>query len=192
MSDDASPLTLEQQLALCRIQFSEANLQMQQALRCCERALLTLQAGNYGVSALLLDAEGECLFEAENRVFSQGFTPAAHAEMRLLDQYQAAQPTTVPPEQLTLLTLLEPCPMCFSRILLTGIGRVKYLVADTEGGCAAHPSRLPPAWQNLSGLCSVEQVKLPDPLFQLASNIAFAHQQELRRKLLCAIRPAIL
>ncbi|GEM_PF-1877433 len=188
MSNTQSGLSPEQQLALCRTQFSNADIQTQHALHCCELGFNAMQRGDYGVAALLLSEEGECLLQAENRVFSKGYTPAAHAEMCLMDQYQSVQAVLPPPEKLTLISLLEPCPMCFGRILLSGIGRVQYLVPDPDGGSAAQPSGLPPAWRNLSQLCAVERLDLPDSLFQLARNIAFAQQQALRHKLMQAIR----
>lgn len=47
--------------------------------------------------------------------------------------------------------------MCTGRILLSGIGRVRYLASDKAGGFISHLHGLPPAWKNLASGVKVEE-----------------------------------
>ncbi|MDO6562207.1 nucleoside deaminase [Amphritea sp. 1_MG-2023] len=161
----------------------------QQAIFCCRLALDALEQGSYGVAAILIDPQGRRVAQSENRVFSQaGYHSSAHAEMLLIDQLEAG---LVPyqPEALTLLVTLEPCPMCLARLLLSGIGSVRYIAADHAGGMLTHADKLPPAWRNLMQLQQHYKAHVSPSVKQLAADIAATHLASLRHKLLLHIRP---
>jgi tRNA(Arg) A34 adenosine deaminase TadA len=87
--------------------------------------------GNHPFGALLVDAEGNVLIEAEN-----SYMPArdgtAHAE-RLL----ATQACTIAPDILrgaTLYSSAEPCAMCAGAIYWAGIGRLVYGLSEHRLG----------------------------------------------------------
>ncbi|WP_293267171.1 nucleoside deaminase [Neptunomonas sp.] len=153
-------------------------------LRCCELALDALSSGNYGVGAVLLDANGYVLIEENNAVFSTRFCSSAHAEMRVIDKYESDFRETYPPGQLKLVVSLEPCPMCLSRILLSGIGVIKYLVKDSAGGMVERMSDMPPAWQNLANLQSFYHAHASDELCQLALELSQHNIVYLREALM--------
>jgi tRNA(Arg) A34 adenosine deaminase TadA len=153
-------------------------------LRCCELALDALVSGNYGVGAVLLDAQGQILVEEKNTVFSTPFCSSAHAEMRVIDRYEAAFRKKHPPGALMLVVSLEPCPMCLSRILLSGIGVVKYVAEDDAGGMVTRISHMPPAWQNLAGLQSFYHAHVSPELYQLAKTLSQQNLTYLRTALL--------
>lgn len=167
-------------------------------LHCCRLALDALEQGNYGVAAILTDPQGEVVAQSENRVFSSGrndrgqgeraYHSSAHAEMLLIDQLEEQQ-IPYPPEQLTMLVTLEPCPMCLARLLLSGIGSVRYIARDLEGGMLSHLDKLPPAWRNLSQLQNHYQAHVSEPVRQLAMDIGSTNLPALRAKLLKQIRP---
>ena len=159
------------------------------AFRCCELALKSLQRGNYGVGAILVDVEGRCLAEAGNGVFSDGYHSAAHAEMLVLTQFEEEYPNYGDRSQLHLWVSLAPCPMCYCRILAAGIGQISYLSEDEDGAMMLHRDRLPPAWKNLSQLTEINKYDAPKELRELAEDIASAHKKELRQKLIQHIRP---
>src|SRR6202790_1648594 len=84
--------------------------------------------GNHPFGALLVDANGNVLIEAEN-----GYMPAhdgtAHAERLLATQAC----TTLSPEILrgaTLYSSAEPCAMCAGAIYWAGIGRLVYGLSE--------------------------------------------------------------
>jgi tRNA(Arg) A34 adenosine deaminase TadA len=84
--------------------------------------------GNHPFGALLVDAAGNVLIEAEN-----GYMPAhdgtAHAERLLATQAC----TTLPAEVLrgaTLYSSAEPCAMCAGAMYWAGIGRLVYGLSE--------------------------------------------------------------
>ena len=175
--------------------------------RCCELAFQTLEQGNYGVGAVLIDKDGFLVAEANNQVFSEGFDSSAHAEMRVIDQLECSlngsclkksaiknsqfhleRPKTINRQGLTLIVSLEPCPMCSCRIFASGIGQVIYMSRDKNGGMISHCNNLPPAWINLSQLTVIKQFNEKHELAVLAQDIASAHIQGLREKLITTIR----
>ncbi|WP_299181074.1 nucleoside deaminase [uncultured Neptuniibacter sp.] len=159
------------------------------ALRVCELAWQASLQGNYGVGAVLVDGQGDLLAEGSNQVFEPVFNSSAHAEMKVLDLFEAVYPDYHQRVQLSLFTSLEPCPMCCGRILAAGIGRVVYLSEDKEGGMMSHCTRLPAAWKNLSQLLEIKVFDKEHELSVLASDIATAQKIRLRHKLMAVIRP---
>lgn len=114
---------------------------------CCEQALLAVEQGCYGVGAVLVNEAQELLCSARNQVFTGNhYDSAEHAEMLLLNQLENAHPQ-YDRSTLTLYTSLQPCLMCYGRILLAGIPRVYYLARDKPGGFTG--KQLPDAWAAL-------------------------------------------
>ena len=156
---------------------------------CCEQALLALEEGCYAVGAVLVDETGELLCSGRNQVFTSAYASAAHAEMQVLDQLESEH-AQVDRRGLTLYVSLEPCLMCYGRILLAGITRVRYLARDRDGGCALHHGRLPPAWANLASGLSVIRAKA-DPYWIDLAEQAIGHLQDrqaLRQRVIQAWR----
>src|ERR1700758_51769 len=89
-----------------------------------EVARRSMTHGNHPFGAILVDADGNVLIEAEN-----GFMPdhdgTAHAERLLATQ---ACRTLAPDvrARATLYSSAEPCAMCAGAIYWAGIGRVVY------------------------------------------------------------------
>jgi tRNA(Arg) A34 adenosine deaminase TadA len=95
--------------------------------------------GNHPFGALLVDADGNVLLEAEN-----GYMPAhdgtAHAERLLATQAC----TTLPADILrnaTLYSSAEPCAMCAGAMYWAGIGRLVYGLSEhrLRGITGNHP-----------------------------------------------------
>ena len=84
--------------------------------------------GNHPFGALLADAQGNILLEAENTVVTDSDV-TAHAELNLVRL--ASQ--KYPPDELkmfTLYTSTEPCPMCAGAIFWSDVGRVVYALSE--------------------------------------------------------------
>ena len=84
--------------------------------------------GNHPFGALLADANGSILLEAENTVITTKDI-TAHAELNLMRL--ASQKYS--PEELkkcTLYTSTEPCPMCAGAIFWGDVGRVIYALSE--------------------------------------------------------------
>ncbi len=156
--------------------------------QCCELALIAAEAGNYGVGAILVDNQGETLASAGNQVFAKGYHSSAHAEMCVLDRFEREFPDWKNRAELTLFVSLEPCPMCLVRSMLAGIGNVKYLAKDTDGGMLTRLNKLPPAWRNLAQMQSHKSAKVSPELQMLASEISQYNIAAIRQKVVASIR----
>jgi cytosine deaminase len=156
--------------------------------RCCELALAALENGCYGVGAVLFDNRGQILAEGRNKVFQNGFFSDRHAEMIVLNLFEEQFPVYGDRSQLTMLVSLEPCPMCFTRLLLAGIGRVIYLAEDRDGGMVHRLDQMPDVWRNLAQLQTRHQADVTPTLSSLAARLANCQLDQLRHKLLKAIR----
>lgn len=98
-------------------------------------ALAAKAQGTFGVGGVLLDGAGNVLQSMHNNVVRDGlvFDPTAHGERQLVDWYfaQAAKGTILPrPQELTIVTSLDPCCMCTGAILAAGFNVV---VAAPDG-----------------------------------------------------------
>lgn len=148
----------------------------------CEEALAAAEAGNYGVGAVLLDARGELLLRDGNQVFEPRFASEAHAEMVVASRLEREHPE-LRPAALTLVVSLEPCPMCYSRLKLAGIGRVLYLAHDDGGGMVRRAAHLPVAWRTLHPLQEIAPANVSPRLRRLALAIFRITLPEMRRRL---------
>jgi len=84
--------------------------------------------GNHPFGAILVDAHGEILLEAENAVVTD-CDSTAHAELNLMRAASAAYD----PDMLahcTIYTSTEPCPMCAGAIFWTNVRRVVFGLSE--------------------------------------------------------------
>lgn len=156
--------------------------------RCCFLALEALRNDCYGIGAVLLDGNGDILAEGFNRVFEENYRAAAHAEMEVLDQFEQCFPDYGDRSELTMIVSLEPCPMCFTRILASGIGRVRYLAADADGGMVHKVRHLPAAWRNLASVGDYGIADVSHALRDFAAKLAESGLSDKRKRLISQIR----
>ena len=119
------------------------------ALRACHLAVDAARVGTYGVGALLFDGAGRVIVEGHNRVRVGGFQSDLHAEMVVMNAYEATGRPREEARECTLVTSLEPCPMCMARLIVAGIGTVLYLADDYVGGMVSRLHNLPPTFRNI-------------------------------------------
>lgn len=84
--------------------------------------------GNHPFGAVLVDAQGILLLEAENSVIT-AHDCTGHAETNLVRKAGAAYPADVL-AGCTLYTSTEPCAMCAGAIYWSGVGRVVYALSE--------------------------------------------------------------
>lgn len=105
-------------------------------------------SGNLPVAALI-GLDGSIIAEGASMVPGPPYHPGRHAEMQALSR--------VPIElwsraaDMTVVTTLEPCLMCFGACLLHGIGRIVFGALDTRGGARFIRPHLPPYYQSTGG-----------------------------------------
>jgi tRNA(Arg) A34 adenosine deaminase TadA len=86
------------------------------------------QHGNHPFGAVLVDAQGQFLMEAENTVIT-AHDCTSHAETNLIRKACGAYPAEVL-AGCTLYTSTEPCAMCSGAIFWSGVGRVVYALSE--------------------------------------------------------------
>lgn len=116
-------------------------------------ASLALEAaanGDFGVGAVIIDQKERVIAMAKNTVFTSQNT-SCHAEMNIITGLQidgkALADSHTELQGLTLISSLEPCPMCLARIAMTPIQTIIYLSPDPEGGMVTHKHHMPQVWQ---------------------------------------------
>ena len=99
-------------------------------LAAIELARSARENGNHPFGALLVNARGDVVLEAENTVLSEGDC-TNHAELNLV----RAAGRALDPQALhdcTLYTSTEPCAMCAGGIFWSGIGRVVFALSSAS------------------------------------------------------------
>ena len=119
-------------------------------LETLREALAAVASGNYGVGALIVDADGDIVVRGHNSVHSDGFHSEAHAEMVVVSEFERRFPGAGRLAGHTVYTSLEPCPMCLGRLKLCGVSEVRYLADDPDGGMVHLMEALPPIWRRSS------------------------------------------
>ena len=157
-------------------------------------AIVSLKAGSGGIGACLVGGKtGEVVERGRNRQYSPYFRSDMHGEMDLLNRYEdrvqkkGGSSSGNDPRQcggLILFTSTEPCPMCLTRIINSGIQRMYYINPDLEGGMAHRMEQLPPFWRKFAAgrdfrqaECSPQLQKIAEDLFRHSVR-SFAKQKE--------------
>jgi tRNA(Arg) A34 adenosine deaminase TadA len=97
-------------------------------------ALAATMEGNYGIGAVLVK-ENRVIVRGHNRVFCPHFNSGHHAEMDVMNLHEQRMVGGGPRVNgCTLYTTLEPCPMCYGRLLTAGIKTVYYAAVDEPAG----------------------------------------------------------
>ncbi|GAA3895198.1 nucleoside deaminase [Leifsonia kafniensis] len=86
--------------------------------------------GNHPFGAVLTDADGRIVLEAENSVTTDGDC-TAHAETALI-RLASHRYTPAELRDFTLYTSCEPCAMCSGAMYWAGVGRVVYALGEHE------------------------------------------------------------
>lgn len=103
-----------------------------------EKAMEAYCQGTFSVGGMMLDSEGNLLNTMHNNVVMNNKTndPTAHGERQLVDWYydQIAKGVLMPPpNEITIVTSLDPCCMCSGSILTSGF-KVVSASFDTFSG----------------------------------------------------------
>lgn len=97
--------------------------------RCLELAEEAVEAGDMPFGSILVNAEGEIVFEDRNRVGSGDMT--RHPEFEIARWAANHMPAEERPHA-TVYTSGEHCPMCSSAHGLVGLGRIVYISSGAQ------------------------------------------------------------
>lgn len=149
----------------------------------CEEALAAARKGNYGVGAVLVGPGGEIVERGHNLAFEPRFRSDFHAEMVVMNAFEDRFPGLNSMQGYTLVSSLEPCPMCLARLLISGVETVKFVAHDELGGMVTRMQHLPVAWKRLSERQIFLLADVSDELRQLAQDLFVLNLEALRSRL---------
>jgi len=154
-----------------------------------QEAIAAKKEGSGGIGACLVkESSGEIVMRGHNRQFSPHFRSDMHAEMDLMNRYEdfvkALKISGRNPRQvdgLTLYSSVEPCPMCLTRIINTGLKKTFYAAPDKDGGMVHKINDLPLFWKNAAAGRVYAQAKC-SPIMQDIAARLFRHGQGQMRE----------
>ena len=149
----------------------------------CAEALAAARTGNYGVGAVLVDPNGEIVARGRNTVFYPHFRSDLHAEMVAMNAFEERHPGVDNMRGYTLMASLEPCPMCMTRLLISGVQTVKFLAYDELAGMVDQKHLLPVAWKRLWERQDYVQADVSESLRRFALDVFALNLEACRQKL---------
>jgi len=145
-----------------------------------KEAKLALAAGEFPVGCVLVYQDKVLVTGA--RRFSTGSkrNEIDHAEIVALRRLSELG-DAIDPSRITAFSTMEPCLMCYSALILAGIGSIVYAYEDVMGGgTGCDLSRLTPLYRNSSskvvpGILRAESLKLFKDFFSAPVNDYLKH-----------------
>jgi len=146
-------------------------------------AIVAAKEGNFGVGALLVRENGEIIQRSHNHVFNPYFRSDLHAEMDVMNKFEERFRDIESMKGFVLFSSVEPCPMCFLRLIISGVEKVYYAAIDKKGGMVQRFEHLPPEWKELARRQEFALAKCSPVLSEIALQIFLSTVGENDRKL---------
>lgn len=150
----------------------------------CILALKAVGEGNFGIGCVLIDQNGKVEIEGYNKVFFPYFRSDRHGEMMVINAFENKYKGKKGLDKYVLYSSLESCPMCLTRLITSGIGKVSYLASDMTGGMVHKIKDLPEVWHELSEKQVFDQAKCSSKLIDGAFKIFLLNAEELNGKIM--------
>ena len=158
------------------------------------QAQTALADGEFPVGCVIADHAIEVARGHRTGSTPGSVTEIAPAALTALRRLSDDMPT-LDRSALTIYCTMEPCLMCFSAILLSGIGRIVYAYADVMGGgTGCDRSGLPPLYRNaqltvISGVLRTNSLLLFKQFFADPANLYWADSLLSRYTLAQTVSP---
>jgi tRNA(Arg) A34 adenosine deaminase TadA len=146
-------------------------------------ALKGVDSGNFGVGCILVDVHGNVVVQGHNEVFHPFFRSDRHAEMVVMDEFEDTHHDISMMKGYTLYTSLESCPMCFVRLITSGVYKVLHASPDMTGGMVREMKNLPKFWLDLYEGKVFSQANCSRELINTANDIFLLNVDELIGKI---------
>jgi tRNA(Arg) A34 adenosine deaminase TadA len=146
-------------------------------------ALKAIDLGNFGIGCILIDINSNVVVQGHNEVFNPYFRSDRHAEMVVMDKFEDTYREFTRLEDYTLYTSLESCPMCLTRMILSGVNKVLYAAPDIESGMVHRIKDLPKFWIEFGDRQGFFQADCSQGLINIATEIFLFNVDELNEKL---------
>lgn len=154
----------------------------ERAKKCVDLAITAAESGNFGAGCVIVDSQGRIVAEGRNSVFGTHFSSGAHAEMVAIDEFEKKYPNRSM-RDCALYASLEPCPMCTTRVITAGAGKVRYVADDPLGGMARLRDTLPGEWPGLAAAQDWAKADCSPTLQEIAWQAFTCNALELNQKL---------
>jgi cytosine deaminase len=146
-----------------------------------QEAMAAKREGSGGVGACLAhEGSGGIVARGRNRQYVPYWRSDLDAEMDVLirweDGIHLLKGSANPREtgDLVLYSSMEPCPMCLTRLINTGLRKVYYAAIDPDGGMARRIDLLPPFWREAARGAVYEEAACSPAMKALARRL-FRH-----------------
>lgn len=111
-------------------------------------ALGNLRQGEFPVGCVIADGDAVVARGRRTGTAAESGNEVDHAEINALRRLYDTRPG-IDRSRLSVYCTMEPCLMCFSAIMLSGIGRIVYAYEDVMGGgTGCDRSTLPPLYRD--------------------------------------------
>ena len=142
-----------------------------------QEAIEAAKEGNFGVGAVIVDPKGKIVMAGHNHVFNPHFRSDIHAEMDTMNKFEDTFTEVTSMRDYFLFTSLEPCPMCLTRLITSGVGQIYHAAPDVETGMVSRLNNLSPVWVDLADSqifaqadCSPELIDIALQVFLVTAN----------------------
>ena len=155
----------------------------------CVAALKGVDCGNFGVGSIIIDDQGNLAAVGYNQIFYPYFRSDGHAEMIAMEAFEKENRDIIDMSNYSIYTSLESCPMCMTRLIVSGIRNIIHVADDDYGGMVHLAEKLPPVWLELIVSQKFEPAQCSPELKKAAAEI-FSTTREERDALLFKRRGA--
>lgn len=146
-------------------------------------AVAAVKEGNFGVGAVLIRKNGEIIQRGHNHLFKPYFRSDLHAEMDVMTKFEERFKDIENLEEFILFSSLEPCPMCFARLIMSGVKKVYYAAIDKSGGMVHRLDDMSPEFKELAQRQEFALAQCSPELKDIALQIFLSTANENSRKL---------
>jgi len=156
---------------------------------CINEAILAAKEGNFGVGAILLNEKGKIVQKGHNRAFNPHYRSDLHAEMDVLTNFEEQNKNIETTYGYILYTSLEPCPMCFTRLICSGVSKVFYVAEDNIGGMVHLRNNMPQIWREFAEKLEFKKANCSKELKDMALEVWELTLEEANKKFLKRQKP---
>lgn len=144
------------------------------AIEAIKEALIASKNHNYPVGAIIVDSNNKILSRNHNHVFDPHFNSMGHAEMMTLNEFESKNPE-IDYKGIRLITSIEPCMMCYSRLILSKIDIIEFIADDPRHGALAFSTHFPESYDVFRHPKLFSKFECNKNISQIASDLFFKH-----------------
>lgn len=144
------------------------------ALEAIKEALIASKNHNYPVGAIIVDSNNKILARNHNHVFDPHFNSMGHAEMMTMNEFESKNPES-DYKGIRLITSIEPCMMCYSRLILSKIDLIEFIADDPRHGALEFSKHFPESYDVFRQPKTFSKLECNKKISQIASDLFFKH-----------------